>query len=641
MVASGLDFLTGITAAGEELLLGVALGLDFVAAGEEDLLGEAVVSGFGDGEAVFSVVTDTVGSEGVVSGSGVGLSSWANARGAAARRAVRQRTVIFIGFSWLIWRPEGRLPRVIEGRILGSGTMLRQGPIRSQNPLAVIVLSGLDGQCSIVPQSRKMRLPTIRSIFGSLGLAALIVYTMRLPDHPTKAVAATTAPAPVPVPALSTPQPTLVVARPIDVDFQMPVRPLTRNNRIDHCFTAEPAFATPVIWRENAVIVAALKQDWETVRKLIDAGAPVESTNQTGLTALMVAAQAGNLETLRALIDRQARIEFMDFEGRTAIDYALAAGQRDAVEILFSMTKNFDPSSAGAHRLLSAAMATGDTRIFQTILERFPPTLAWTAETRRALESAMKAGLNDQVRLLLSKHSAPPTRADGVVPLIAYAIAAEDVIAFQMLLGAGADPNTVIPKTAEKEFTDLLKSKYLRLYIQADGGVNILMLAAGLGRTDFVRALLDAGANRNQMTTREKMLPLYFAAWTENWQCVQMLLGGGPQPEQLRVEISLVKQHMAVIKDGATVFETKVSTGRDGFKTKPGYYVITDKDRDHRSTIYKCPMPYFMRLSCRDFGMHEGVVQPYPASHGCIRLPGDAAKKLFGDLPIGTVVSIN
>jgi ankyrin repeat protein len=483
-----------------------------------------------------------------------------------------------------------------------------------------------------------MRLPTFRSILGSLALAALVVYTMRLPDHPAAAVAAV----PVAVlPAPSTPQPVLVVSRPIEADFIMPVAPQPRHRLVENCFAAEPLFATPVIWKENALIVAALKHDWETVRKLIDAGAPVESTDQTGLTALMIAAKEGNLEMLRALIDRQARIDFMDFEGRTAIDYALAAGEREAVEVLFSLTSNFNPSSPGAHRLLSAAIASGDMKIFQTILGRFPPTLAWTTETRRALETAVKAGLRDQVRLLLSKHPAPPTRDGGIVPLIAYAIASDDVPMFQMLLASGADPNTVIPKDAEKEFTDLLKSKYLRLYIQADGGVNILMLAAGLGKPDYVRALLDAGANRNQHTTREKMLPLYFAAWTENWQCVQMLLGGGPQPEQLRVEISLAKQHMAVIKDGATVFETKVSTGRNGFTTKPGYYVITDKDRDHRSTIYKCPMPYFMRLSCRDFGMHEGVVQPYPASHGCIRLPGDAAKKLFVDLPIGTVVSIN
>jgi ankyrin repeat protein len=483
-----------------------------------------------------------------------------------------------------------------------------------------------------------MRLPTFRSILGSLALAGLIVYTMRLPDHPAavlaKAIAAS-------LPAPPTPQPVLVVSRPIEANFVMPVEPVSRHRVVAHCFTAEPLFAAPVIWKENALIVAALKHDWETVRKLIDAGAPVESTDQTGLTALMVAAKQGNLEMLRALIDRQARIDFMDFEGRTAIDYALAAGEREAVEVLFSLTSNFNPSSAGAHRLLNAAIASGDMKIFQTILERFPPTLAWTPETRRALDTAVKAGLRDQVRLLLTKHPAPPTRDGGIVPLIAYAIASDDAPLFQMLLASGADPNTVIPKDAEKEFTDLLKSKYLRLYIQADGGVNVLMLAAGLGKADYVRALLDAGANRNQHTTREKMLPLYFAAWTENWQCVQMLLGGGPQPEQLRVEISLAKQHMAVIKDGATVFETKVSTGRNGFTTKPGYYVITDKDRDHRSTIYKCPMPYFMRLSCRDFGMHEGVVQPYPASHGCIRLPGDAAKKLFVDLPIGTVVSIN
>jgi ankyrin repeat protein len=420
----------------------------------------------------------------------------------------------------------------------------------------------------------------------------------------------------------------------------MPVQPMPRHQVIAGCFSAEPLFATPVIWKESSLIAAALKQDWETVRKLIDAGAPVESTDQTGLTALMIAAKQGNLEMLRALIDRQARTDFMDFEGRTAIDYAMTAGQRDAVEILFSLMTNFDPASAGAQRLLSAAVASGDMKIFETVLSRFPPTLEWTANTRRALDIALSRDLRTQVRLLLSKHPAPPTREGGVVPLIAYAIASEDTQLFEQLLLCGSDPNLSIPKAAEKEFIDLIKSKYLRIYVQGDG-VNLLMLAAGLGKTEYVRALLDEGADRNRHTPKEKMLPLYFAAWTENWQCVQMLLGGGPQPEQLRVEISLVKQHMAVIKDGATVFETKVSTGRNGFTTKPGYYVITDKDRDHRSTIYKCPMPYFMRLSCRDFGLHEGVVQPYPASHGCIRLPGDAAKKLFVDLPIGTVVSIN
>ena len=236
---------------------------------------------------------------------------------------------------------------------------------------------------------------------------------------------------------------------------------------------------------------------------------------------------------------------------------------------------------------------------------------------------------------------APPTREGGTVPLIAYAMAEGNNASFETLLACGSDPNIVIPKGAEKEFMALIKSRYLRLYIQEETGINLLMLAAGLGKTDYVRALLDAGADRNRATPREKMLPLYFAAWNADWKCVQMLLGGGPMPEQLRIEISLAKQNAAVIKNGVTIFTTECSTGREGFSTPAGHYVITDKDRDHRSTIYKVAMPYFMRLNCRDFGMHEGVVPRYPASHGCIRLPSGAARRLFAEIPIGTVVMIN
>jgi hypothetical protein len=105
IVASGVDFLVGITAAGDELVLGVALGLVLVAAGEEDLVGEGDASDFGAGVAVASVVTETLGScfsEAVASGeaAGDGLSSWARANGVArAKSAVMATIVIFIWFS--------------------------------------------------------------------------------------------------------------------------------------------------------------------------------------------------------------------------------------------------------------------------------------------------------------------------------------------------------------------------------------------------------------------------------------------------------------------------------------------------------------------------------------------------------------
>ncbi len=420
-----------------------------------------------------------------------------------------------------------------------------------------------------------------------------------------------------------------------------PMAAARRTAIIDHCFTSNLDANVPATPGQVALVIAALKQDWKTVLRMLDAGASVETADDTGVTPLMAAAMQGNVGILRTLLERHARVDFTDPAGRCALHYAITAGKLEAVQLLLPLVSNLEGASAAGNDLLTMALETGDMKIFQTVLERFPATLQWTANTRAALETALHADMKEQVRLLLSKHPAPPTREGGTVPLIAYAIASDDATLFHTLLACGSDPNIVLPKACEKDFMSLLKSKYLRLYIQEETGINLLMLAAGLGKADYVRALLDAGADRNRATPREKMLPLYFAAWSENWQSLQMLLGGGPMPDQLRVEISLAKQNMAVIKDGVTVFTTQCSTGRQGFTTPPGQYVITDKDRDHRSTIYKCAMPYFMRLNCRDFGMHEGVVPTYPASHGCIRLPSDAARKLFVEIPVGTVVMIN
>ena len=136
------------------------------------------------------------------------------------------------------------------------------------------------------------------------------------------------------------------------------------------------------------------------------------------------------------------------------------------------------------------------------------------------------------------------------------------------------------------------------------------------------------------------MLALYIAAETGQWRCTQILLGGGPSPDELRIEISLASQRVALIKNGVPMFRTECSTGRRGYSTRSGEFVITSKERNHRSTIYKVEMPYFMRLSCLDFGMHAGMVPNYPASHGCIRLPPEAARKFFSEIPIGTLVTV-
>src|SRR5207248_8145760 len=83
------------------------------------------------------------------------------------------------------------------------------------------------------------------------------------------------------------------------------------------------------------------------------------------------------------------------------------------------------------------------------------------------------------------------------------------------------------------------------------------------------------------------------AAETGHWRSAQILLGGGPTPDKLRIEISLAMQQVALVKDGIPVYHARCSTGRTGYSTKRGEFVVTNKERNHRSTIYHVEMPYF------------------------------------------------
>ena len=373
---------------------------------------------------------------------------------------------------------------------------------------------------------------------------------------------------------------------------------------------------------------------------MLEAGASADLSDDAGVTPLMVASMHGDLELVRALAGHVSDVAARDRAGHTALYYAVTAQKYDVVELLLNLTPDLELAYGDAGELLTLALGSRNTKIAQEIVTRLPRLQEWSAGALRALDNVLRAGDRESVRLLLAKHIPPPTPEGKRVPLLAYAIETDNAPLFSTLLECGADVNTLLPAKYDKEFLDGLPSKSFRNYIEDDRNVTCLMLAAGLGRTDYVRALLQAGADRNRATGRYKMIPLYFAAELGHWQAAQILLGSGPNPEQLRIEISLASQHMALIKDGVPVLNSTCSTGREGFSTKRGFFVITDKERNHRSTIYHVDMPYFMRLSCLDFGMHEGVVPNYPASHGCIRLPGDTARKLFAEIPIGTVVAV-
>jgi hypothetical protein len=80
----------------------------------------------------------------------------------------------------------------------------------------------------------------------------------------------------------------------------------------------------------------------------------------------------------------------------------------------------------------------------------------------------------------------------------------------------------------------------------------------------------------------------------------------------LIIAISIQHQHLKVFDVNGLFAETPIS------------------QRWHRSNIYSgAPMPYMQRITWSGVAMHEGVLPGYPASHGCIRMPGAFAVKMF------------
>ena len=107
------------------------------------------------------------------------------------------------------------------------------------------------------------------------------------------------------------------------------------------------------------------------------------------------------------------------------------------------------------------------------------------------------------------------------------------------------------------------------------------------------------------------------------------------------VVVSLPSQKMFVFRKGELWDSSRVSTGKPGHDTPEGIFPILQKKAMHRSNLYDdAPMPFMQRLTWGGIALHAGLVRGYPASHGCIRLPRDFARKLYGITRFGSTIVI-
>src|SRR5579864_2660142 len=105
--------------------------------------------------------------------------------------------------------------------------------------------------------------------------------------------------------------------------------------------------------------------------------------------------------------------------------------------------------------------------------------------------------------------------------------------------------------------------------------------------------------------------------------------------------VNLKTQHAVLYRNGVPIGASTVSTGRPGHTTPTGVFTILEKQVEHYSSKYdSAPMPYMERLTWYGVALHAGNLPGYPASHGCIRMPKDFAKLLYGVTGLGMTVVI-
>ena len=124
----------------------------------------------------------------------------------------------------------------------------------------------------------------------------------------------------------------------------------------------------------------------------------------------------------------------------------------------------------------------------------------------------------------------------------------------------------------------------------------------------------------------------------------QFVWAPGIAPEgPIVVLVSLTEQRGYVYRNGVAIGYTTVSTGKPGHETPTGIFTITQKDRNHHSSVYNdAAMPYQERLTWDGVALHAGGLPGYPSSHGCVHLPSQFAEDLFGASHMGmTVVIVN
>src|SRR5260370_645791 len=111
--------------------------------------------------------------------------------------------------------------------------------------------------------------------------------------------------------------------------------------------------------------------------------------------------------------------------------------------------------------------------------------------------------------------------------------------------------------------------------------------------------------------------------------------------EPIMAIVSLRNQRITVFDAKGWVMRAPISSGQKGRETPAGIFSVIEKQAEHYSNLYDdAYMPHMQRITWSGIALHGGPLPGYAASHGCVRMPYDFARRLFGMSKVGMRVIV-
>jgi len=289
-------------------------------------------------------------------------------------------------------------------------------------------------------------------------------------------------------------------------------------------------------------------------------------------TPVADAAQAGDLAALRSQLQQRADANRAQADGMTALHWAATNGDLAMTQLLLSAGAN--PSAQtrlGAITPLFIAAKNGSAPLMDALLKAGADANSVDGTGATPLMLAASSGSADAVRVLLA-HGAQVNIKDsghGQTALM-FAAAANRGGAIRLLMEHGADAE-IATLTADPGCGSLFAKSMgcggggdnaddsdtgdkpagagkgskgqggggqpgRRRGPTVIGGMTALLFASRDGRTEAVRALIDAGANIDDAGSGEKMTPLVMAIVNGHYDLAAYLLDHGANPNLANIE---------------------------------------------------------------------------------------------------------